>query len=60
MTDTLAPAGAETVLDQPYAYRKPELVEPDWTRLPGWDEVTESDWRSAQWQRAIASRTLSS
>jgi lysine 2,3-aminomutase len=52
MTDTLAPAGAETVLDQPYAYRKPELVEPDWTRLPGWAEVTESDWRSAQWQRA--------
>ena len=37
---------------QPYAYRRAELVEPDWTRYPGWREVTVADWESAQWQRA--------
>jgi lysine 2,3-aminomutase len=37
---------------QPYAYQRSELVEPDWTRLPGWSDVTEEQWRSAQWQRA--------
>src|SRR3954452_21176678 len=25
---------------QPYAYHRAELVEPDWTRLPGWKDVT--------------------
>ena len=25
---------------QPYPYRRPELVEPDWTRFPGWADVT--------------------
>jgi KamA family protein len=39
-------------VDQPYAYRRRELVEPDWRRLPGWREVTGEDWESAQWQRA--------
>ena len=38
--------------DQPYTYRRRPLVEPDWTRLPGWRDVTSSDWSSAQWQRA--------
>ncbi|HEY3501912.1 MAG TPA: lysine 2,3-aminomutase [Actinocatenispora sp.] len=37
---------------QPYEYRRAELVEPDWTRLPGWRDVTAAQWRSAQWQRA--------
>ena len=37
---------------QPYRYRRVELVEPDWRRLPGWRDVTEEQWRSAQWQRA--------
>ncbi len=37
---------------QPYLYRRRELVEPDWTRLPGWRQVTEADWLDAQWQRA--------
>jgi lysine 2,3-aminomutase len=36
---------------QPYAYRRQELVEPDWTRLPGWRAVTREQWESAQWQR---------
>jgi lysine 2,3-aminomutase len=41
-----------TSIEQPYAYRRRELVEPDWTRLPGWHDVTAEDWASAQWQRA--------
>lgn len=36
---------------QPYPYRRAELVEPDWRRFPGWRDVTEAEWRSAQWQR---------
>ena len=39
-------------LEQPYAYRQRELVEPDWTRLPGWRDVTPDEWADAQWQRA--------
>ncbi len=38
--------------EQPYAYRRRELVEPDWTRFPGWRDVSRADWESAQWQRA--------
>jgi lysine 2,3-aminomutase len=41
-----------SVIEQPYAYRHRELVEPDWTRFPGWRDVTPQDWASAQWQRA--------
>src|SRR3954453_19770435 len=44
-----SPAGAAP---QPYVYRRRPLVEPDWRRLPGWREVTEAEWRDAQWQRA--------
>src|SRR5262245_56143378 len=36
---------------QPYEYRRAELVEPDWTRFPGWRDVTRAQWESAQWQR---------
>ena len=39
-------------IEQPYAYRRRELVEPDWTRLPGWRDVTAQEWATAQWQRA--------
>ena len=42
----------ESVHPQPYAYRRTELIEPDWTRFPGWAGVTEAEWRSAQWQRS--------
>jgi lysine 2,3-aminomutase len=38
--------------DQPYAYRRRELTEPDWRRFPGWADVTDEQWRDAQWQRA--------
>ncbi|HEY8371108.1 MAG TPA: lysine 2,3-aminomutase [Pseudonocardiaceae bacterium] len=37
---------------QPYEYRRRPLVEPDWRRWPGWRDVTEAQWRDAQWQRA--------
>ncbi|WP_051812868.1 KamA family radical SAM protein [Streptomyces sp. NRRL S-340] len=36
---------------QPYAYRRKELTEPDWRRIPGWREVTPEQWRDPQWQR---------
>jgi lysine 2,3-aminomutase len=37
---------------QPYQYVRTALVEPDWTRLPGWRAVTREQWHDAQWQRA--------
>jgi lysine 2,3-aminomutase len=37
---------------QPYSYRRVELVEPDWTRFPGWREVSATQWADAQWQRS--------
>jgi KamA family protein len=40
------------VIDQPYLYRRRELAEPDWRRVPGWAGVTGQEWESAQWQRA--------
>jgi KamA family protein len=40
------------MINQPYAYRHRELIEPDWRRLPGWSDVSDEDWYSAQWQRA--------
>ncbi len=39
-------------LQQPYPYTRVELIEPDWTRFPGWRDVTAEDWASVQWQRA--------
>ena len=42
--------GLET--GQPYPYRQSALVEPDWTRFPGWAAVTEAEWASVQWQRS--------
>ncbi|WP_409482959.1 KamA family radical SAM protein [Arsenicicoccus dermatophilus] len=40
-----------SAMEQPYVYRRRELVEPDWRRFPGWRDVTDQDWASAQWQR---------
>jgi lysine 2,3-aminomutase len=40
------------LIDQPYVYRHNELAEPDWHRLPGWADVTDQEWESAQWQRS--------
>ncbi|HET8558983.1 MAG TPA: lysine 2,3-aminomutase [Marmoricola sp.] len=49
---------AELAAAQPYAYRQVPLVEPDWTRFPGWKDVTEAEWRDAQWQRAHCVKNL--
>ena len=46
------------MVEQPYQYRKRELREPDWRRLPGWAEVTREEWESAQWQRAHSVKTI--
>ena len=40
------------MIDQPYAYRRRALVEPDWRRLPSWRDVTARQWADVQWQRA--------
>jgi lysine 2,3-aminomutase len=50
--EATAPLLEEPAAGQPYAYTRRELVEPDWTRLPGWRGVTRDQWESAQWQRA--------
>src|SRR6266536_4825356 len=36
---------------QPYEYQRTELVEPDWRRFPAFRQVTDAQWRDAQWQR---------
>ncbi len=46
------------MIEQPYVYRRAELVEPDWRRFPGWTDVTEAEWESAQWQRAHCVKNL--
>jgi lysine 2,3-aminomutase len=60
-TETTRPPGHSHLRDQarldglhhqPYDYRRVDLVEPDWTRFPGWADVTTEQWESAQWQRA--------
>ncbi len=51
--DPLATDGRDrSAAGQPYAYQQTELVEPDWTRFPGWRDITPMEWASAQWQRA--------
>ena len=35
-----------------------EFVEPDWTRLPGYRDVSREQWESAQWQRAHTVKNL--
>lgn len=47
-----------SVIEQPYGYRHRELVEPDWTRFPGWGQVSAQEWSSAQWQRAHCVKTV--
>ena len=47
-----------TNIEQPYVYRRRELVEPDWTRLPGYRDVTAEQWADAQWQRVNCVKNL--
>ncbi|MEQ1375309.1 hypothetical protein, partial [Salmonella enterica] len=39
-------------------YRRRELVEPDWTRFPGWREITAEQWADVQWQRVSCVKNL--
>ena len=50
--ETATAPGQALATGQPYPYQRVELVEPDWTRFPGWADVTAADWASVQWQRA--------
>jgi lysine 2,3-aminomutase len=45
--------------EQPFTYplTRP-FVEPDWTRLPAYRDVTADQWASAQWQRAHTVKNL--
>ncbi|WP_433225346.1 KamA family radical SAM protein [Actinomadura formosensis] len=51
-------SGSDETARQPYAYRRRPLQEPDWRRLPGWRDVTQDEWESAQWQRAHCVKNL--
>jgi lysine 2,3-aminomutase len=45
--------------EQPFSYPlEREFVEPDWRRLPGFRDVTQEQWESAQWQRAHTVKNL--
>jgi lysine 2,3-aminomutase len=45
--------------EQPFEYPlKREFAEPDWRRLPGYKDVSEEQWRSAQWQRSHSVKNL--
>ncbi|HSK37927.1 MAG TPA: lysine 2,3-aminomutase, partial [Actinomycetota bacterium] len=44
---------------QPFTYPlQREWAEPDWTRLPGFRDVTRTEWETAQWQRAHTVKNL--
>jgi lysine 2,3-aminomutase len=44
---------------QPYSYRwSSEFEEPDWRRLPGYQNVTQAEWNSALWQKRNLVKTV--
>jgi lysine 2,3-aminomutase len=51
--------GKAQASEQPFEYPlQREFVEPDWTRLPGYADVTREQWESAKWQRSNSVKTL--
>src|SRR5205085_10700010 len=45
--------------EQPFTYPLDrEYAEPDWTRLPGYREVTRAEWEDATWQRRNTVKNL--
>jgi lysine 2,3-aminomutase len=51
--------GRVRAAEQPFEYPLDrEYVEPDWTRLPGYADVTREEWESAQWQRRHTVKSL--
>ena len=52
-------AGKTQAAEQPFEYPlRREYVEPDWTRLPGYADVTRDEWESAKWQRSNSVKKL--
>lgn len=48
-----------TARSQPYQYPSARnFFEPDWQRIPGFSDVTEPEWRDAQWQRKNTIRRI--
>src|ERR1051325_3505068 len=43
---------------QPYTYRRTEMVEPDWRKLPAYKSVTPQEWRDPKWQRKHSVTTV--
>ncbi|MET0402993.1 MAG: lysine 2,3-aminomutase, partial [Cystobacter sp.] len=44
---------------QPFSYPlRREFVEPDWKRLPGYQEVSQAEWESSVWQRKHTVKNL--
>jgi len=51
--------GNARAAEQPFEYPfRCEYVEPDWTRLPGFADVTHEQWESALWQRKHTVKSL--
>jgi lysine 2,3-aminomutase len=55
---TTVTAAVQAAGEQPYSYARRALVEPDWRRFPAWRDVTEAQWRDAQWQRVHCLRNI--
>lgn len=53
------PATQKSLYEQPYQYPlKRVFVEPDWTRIPGYKNVTSDEWEDATWQRKNTIKNL--
>jgi lysine 2,3-aminomutase len=53
------PATHTSQYEQPYQYPlQREFVEPDWTRIPGYKNVTSDEWEDATWQRKNTVKNL--
>jgi lysine 2,3-aminomutase len=56
---TVETAAAAGTSGQPFTYPPARVfAEPDWTRLPGFRDVTAAEWEDAQWQRAHCVKNL--
>jgi lysine 2,3-aminomutase len=54
-----APVHPSAVSQQPFKYPlEREFREPDWTRLPGYRDVTAEQWRNSVWQRKHTVKNL--
>lgn len=53
------PATSVSQYEQPYQYPlKRVFLEPDWTRIPGYKNVTSDEWEDATWQRKNTVKNL--